>query len=180
MTQPSFVPITEADQVRPSLRLSVSEGWTADRPAELQIPVRPQGRSHGTPGPDQGFALSLARRFEDKLVLAPSEVADDVLVGCAMVASRRSALFGRAPSVYDLELALGLWGFCDPNAPAELVERRTEAFRSAPHHYTVQRSIVDSVPEATLRLTPAEVRDRAADWPNLLGLAAPAEPAAEH
>ena len=61
MTQPSFVPIAEADQVRPSLRLEVPGGWTTDRPAELQIPIRPAGRSMGTPGSDQGFALRLAR-----------------------------------------------------------------------------------------------------------------------
>src|SRR6185437_2666680 len=99
MTQPSFVPITEADQVRPSLRLEVPGRWTTDRPAELRIPAQPAGPSMGTPGPDQGFALRLARRFEDRLQLVAGEDAHDIVVGVALVGSRRSALFGRAPSV---------------------------------------------------------------------------------
>ena len=35
MTQPSFVPIVEADQVRPALRLSTPGPWTPSRVAEI-------------------------------------------------------------------------------------------------------------------------------------------------
>jgi hypothetical protein len=153
MTQPSFVPIAEADQVRPSLRLEVPGSWTTDRPAELRIPVRPAGPSMGTPGSDQGFALRLARRFEEKLRLAPDESPEDVVVGVALVAAKRSALFGRAPSVHDVRAALNLWGFLD-DAPADVVDARRRAFRSVAHDYVLQRALVDAAPEEALRPAP--------------------------
>lgn len=170
MTQPSFVPITEADQVRAARRLHVPGPWAPDRPAEIRVPVRRHGPRMGTPGPDQGFALRLARRFEDRLHLVPGEQAGDVLAGASVLASRRAGLFGRAPSVHDLVVALSLWGFLGP-APAELVAARRDAFGGAAHDYDVQRALADGVPEASLRLAPAEVASRAQDggWRVLVG-----------
>lgn len=174
MTQPSFVPITEADQVRPSLQLEVPGSWTTDRPAELRIPTRPAGPSMGTPGPDQGFALRLARRFEDRLQLVAGEEAHDVVVGVALLGSRRSALFGRAPSVHDVRAALNLWGFLGA-VPAPLAEERRRAFQSASHDYVVQRALVDRVPEAALRLTPDQAAEAVAAgrWAELVGAGSP-------
>lgn len=151
MTQPSFVPISEADQVRPALRLEAPRSWVGDRPAELRLPLRPGGRRVGTPGPDQGYALRLARRFADRVHLAAGESEEDVLVGVALVASRRSALFGRAPTVHDVEAALALFSFLDESSPADVLERRRRAFSGAAHDYGVQRDLVDGVSEAALR-----------------------------
>lgn len=171
MTQPSFVPIAEADQTRPALRLETPRAWVADRPAELRFPARPGGRHLGTPGPDQGFALRLARRFEDRLRLHAGEHAADVLVGCAILASRRSGLFGRAPSVHDLEAALALWGFLRDDAPAELVAVRQLAFSAAGHDDVTQRALVDRVPETVIRMRPDELDARvgAGEWRQLVG-----------
>ncbi len=155
MTQPTFVPISEADQVRPARHLHVPGSWTGTRPAELVGPTAARGRSVGTPGPDAGFALRLSRRFEPDLKLSQGENPDDVLLGCALVASRRAALFGRAPSIYDLQLALNLWSFL-VDAPAELISARQAAFASVSHDYVAQRALVDAIPEETLRLTPAD------------------------
>ena len=44
MTQPSYVPIGEADQVRPAYRLRTPADWRQDRVAELLSPVHPHGR----------------------------------------------------------------------------------------------------------------------------------------
>ena len=169
MTQPSFVPITEADQVRPALRLQVPRPWVAARPAELRFPVSPGGRGRGTPGPDQGYALRLARRFADRVRLGPEESEEDVIVGAALLASRRSALFGRAPTVHDVETALSLWGFLDDHPPAELLEVRRRAFSSAARDYHVQRALVDRVPEAVIRLPASDVSGRRDDWATLVG-----------
>ncbi len=169
MTQPSFVPISEADQVRPSLRLEDPGPWVADRPAELRLPARPGGRGRGTPGPDQGYALGLARRFCDRLHLRPGETEEDVVVGVAMLASRRSALFGRAPTVYDVEAALALWGFLDEDPPEGLVEARRLAFSSAAREYAVQRALVDRVPEDAVRLSAHDVAARRDEWAALVG-----------
>jgi hypothetical protein len=172
MTQPSFVPITEADQVRPARQLKVPGPWTTARPAELTIPSRPIGPGMGTPGPDQGFALQLAQRFVDRLVLAEGESEEDVLVGCALIACRRAALYGRAPCVHDLTAAFSLWGFLVPELP-ELAEARREAFRGAAHDYDVQRALVDRAPAEALRLSAEELVNQSLDgWRVLLATAA--------
>jgi len=169
VTQPSFVPIVEADQVRRSYQLEVPAAWTTSRPSEVRGTHQPSGVSLGSPGPDQGFALKLARRFEDRLVLAPGEHAEDVIVGCTAVAMRRAARFGRAPLIHDLTLAFTLWGFLG-GAPDDLVAARGPLFRSAAHDYQVQRTIADSVPEHTLRLTPEAVADQLGAWRELIEL----------
>jgi hypothetical protein len=105
--------------------------------------------------------LRLAKRFEHQLVLGDGESAHDVLLGVALVASKRAALFGRAPCVYDVQLALNLWGFLD-EIPAERRAQRQVAFSGLAHEYVVQRALVDSVSDETLRLSPEEVRARSA------------------
>jgi len=169
VTQPSFVPVVEADQVRRAYQLHVPSIWTTSRPSELRGTRAPAGSSLGTPGPDQGFALKLARRFEDRLVLGPGDHAEDAISGCTAVAMRRAALFGRAPVIHDLTLAFTLWGFLE-GAPADLVAAREPLFRSASHHYRVQRTIADCVLESTLRLAPEQVGDRLGEWRTLVDL----------
>ncbi len=161
MTQPTFVPIAEADQVRPARHMHVPGTWTTSRPAELVVPAVRRGRNVGTPGPDSGFALRLAKRFEHDLKLTEGESEDDVVLGVALVASKRAALFGRAPSVYDVRVALNLWGFLD-DVPPELAAARRAAFSSISHDYAAQRALVDSVPEETLRLAPEEAHPKGA------------------
>jgi hypothetical protein len=121
----------------------------------------------GRQGPDQGYALLLARRFADRLELAPDEHAEDAVAGCMVVAMARASLFGRAPVIHDLDLAFTLWGYLG-GAPPDLVAYRTALFSGASHHYWDQRHIVDKVPESTLRMTPAQVRQKLSDWRSLL------------
>jgi hypothetical protein len=167
VTQPSFVPIGEADQVRPAYQLTVPSIWTQSRPSELKSAVRPAGPQLGSPGPDQGFALKLAHRFVDRLILAAGESAEDAVAGCTAVGMRRCARFGRAPAIYDLTFAFTLWGFLF-GAPDDLVAFRGPLFRSASHHYLAQRAIADSVRDETLRLTPEAVAERLDDWRQLI------------
>jgi hypothetical protein len=158
MTQPTFVPIAEADQVRPAMHMDVPGPWTTSRPAELVVPAVTRGRTTGTPGPDAGFALRLAKRFEHELRLQDGESEHDVELGVALVGAKRAALFGRAPCVYDVRFALNLWGFLD-DVPAGIAATRRAAFSSISHDYVAQRALVDSVPDETLRLSPEEARD---------------------
>lgn len=166
MTQPSFVPVVEADQVRRSYQLEVPSIWTATRPSELSGKRQPKGAFLGTPGPDQGFALKLARRFEDRLVLMPGEHAADAIAGCTAAAMRRAASYGRAPVIHDLTWAFTLWGFL-AGAPGDLVEAREPLFRSASHHYQAQRTIADCILETTLRMSPQQVADVIVQWRTL-------------
>jgi len=157
MTQPSYVPIAEADQVRPSLRLEPPRVWVPDRPAELRLPVRPGGPRRGTPGPDQGYALRLARRVERSLVLQPGEAVHDVVVGVALLAARRAALFGRAPTIFDIQAVVALWGFLEAEPSEALVEERRAAFSGVGHDYPAQRALIDRVPEEVLRRRANEI-----------------------
>jgi hypothetical protein len=167
MAQPDHVPLREADRVRPVERLPAPAAWVPDRPADLKGAGQPSGRLLGTQGPDQGYALTLAGRFADRLVLTPGERTEDALFGTLGVALKRAALFGRAPVAFDCELALGLFGFLG-DAPADLLEWRRPLFQAAAHDYLAQRRISDLVPEATLRLSPAEVRARLSSWLSLV------------
>lgn len=167
MPVPDFVPVRPLDAVRPDERLPVPDRWTPTRPAEIKTVFQPGGAQLGSPGPDQGYGLKLARRFTRRLHLTYNEHADDAVAGCLVVGLKRASLFGRAPTIYDFEHAYGLWGFL-AEAPSELIAFRKPVFAAASHHYEDQRAIADAVPEATLRMTPAEVAERVAEWRSLL------------
>ena len=167
MAQPDFVPMTLGDRVRTADVLPIPDRWEATRPGELEGLRPPEGRSFGNTGPDQGFALKLAKRFAERLELAPGEHAEDAISGCLGVALRRAARFGRAPVIYDLELAFTLFGFLG-GAPPALVEFRRPYFDAASHDYWDQRDIADLVDDETLALSPAEVRSRLGEWRSML------------
>jgi len=167
MAAPEYVPNTREQQPRRGLGLPPARSWTATRVSDLKA-EQPTGKMLGNPGPDQGYGLKLAKSFADRLVL-DGVSADDAVAGCLGVGLHRAALFGRAPVIHDLDIAYRLWGFLG-DAPAELVELRRPLFQAVGHHYEAQRSIVDRVPEATLRLTHQEVARRfPGEWRALLG-----------
>jgi len=144
----------------------------ADRPGEVVGGEPTAGPGLGCQGPDQGYALKLAQRFAGRLVLADGEREDDALAGCCAVALRRASLFGRAPVVHDLRLALELFGFL-VDTDAGLVHWRRPLFAGAAGHhgYHVKLRLADLVPEDTLRLTPAAAAEASArDWHAPLGL----------
>jgi hypothetical protein len=137
-------PVYESPPWRP-------EPWLADRPADL-VGGQPEGPLLGHPGPDQGYSLKLARRFEGRLVLTPGEHEDDAIAGCVAVANKRASLFGRAPMIHDLTVAFTLWGFLSEADPA-LVAARKPRFAAAAlaAHYLERRRIADAVPAEVLR-----------------------------
>ena len=173
MAAPRYVPTKAIDDTRiytSSPRRP--EGWHPDRPAELEF-GQPRGERLGSPGPDQGYGLTLAEQFRGKLHLRPGEHEDDAITGCLAVALKRASIFGRAPVIHDLTIAFTLWGFLDEDAPDDLVAARRLRFEEVAnsHHYVEQRAIADVVPDSTLRLSPAEVTRRHGDgWRDLLDL----------
>lgn len=153
MAAPQYVPLPPTEHARvygsPPRR---EEPWLPDRPGEVVGAGQPTGPLLGAQGPDLGYALTLANRVRDRLVLTEHEHADDVIAGCAAVAMKRAALFGRAPVIHDLTVAFTIWGFLQ-EAPAELAEFRTPLFAevSHPHHWAERRHLVDLVPDDLLR-----------------------------
>lgn len=187
MAAPPYVPRSPAEQVR-AYRSNPwrPESWLPDRPGDLVdgVDLQPEGEGYGAPGPDQGYMLLLAERFRDELVLAEGESADDALAGAVAVANRRAAIFGRAPIVHDLTIALTAFGFLG-EAPPDLVEHRRPLFAEVAHHhhYLERRHLAWLVPEWVLRSTPAQVTEVARrDWRALFeaerSADAPAPPAA--
>ena len=160
MAAPEYVPAPTDDKARvyvsPPRR---PDSWMADRPAELEG-RQPSGPRLGSPGPDQGYAMKLANQFRGRLVLTPGEHEDDALAGCLAIAMRRASIFGRAPMIHDLTVALGFWSFL-VEPPSDLAAVRKDVFAgvASTHHYQERRAIVDGVPEDVLRLTPAAVSE---------------------
>ena len=173
MAAPKFAPMPAVHETRSYASPDhVPGSWMPDRPGEIQG-LQPHGDRLGTQGPDQGFALRIARQLEPELHLQPGERIDDAIRGCLAVALRRASIYSRAPVVHDLRIAFTIWGYFDPDPPAELVTRRRELFEGVghvQHHYAEGRHIADLVPEATLRSTPAQVAARyPGAWRELTG-----------
>lgn len=149
-----------------------SDSWTPARPADFAGEHRqPTGDLLGNPGPDQGYALKLARLLEPELHLADGEHARDALAGIVAIGLKRASVLGRAPVIHDLRVAATLFGFLDAGADPALVRLRRELFEEVAHfhHYMELRRVVDLVPAEVLRLSPGEVEQRySAGWRDLL------------
>ncbi|MEM7141012.1 MAG: hypothetical protein AAF548_08260 [Actinomycetota bacterium] len=173
MSAPSHVPNRPNQPKSYSSPRRRGGSWRANRPGDVVGAAQPRGSALGNPGPDQGYVLKLANDFRDDLVLAPGEHAADAIEGACAVALRRASLYGRAPMRGDLEIAFAIYGYLG-EAPADLVAHRRERFDEIHHstiHYFAARELADSVPEATLRMSPAEVEAAcAANWKAPLGL----------
>ena len=174
MAAPKFAPVSSSDEVRTYGSPEYVPGaWMPDRPAEIHG-RQPEGDRLGYQGPDQGYVLSLAKMVRDTVIVSDGGSVDDAIRGSINIALRRASLFGRAPVIHDLTIALTIWGWLDASPPADLVARRRALFEgvgNTNHHYTEGRLIADLVPEATLRMTPAAVASSYAGggWRELTG-----------
>jgi hypothetical protein len=167
VTQPPHIPLQDTDRVRPSSLLPAPDAWYLQRPGEVDEAKVPWGPRFGSTGPGLGYGLMLARRLEGRLEVPAGDSREDAVAGCFICGARRSASFGRSPVIHDMEWAYILWGYLG-SAPEDLAAWRAGLFRGAAHDYWLQRQIVDAVRPETLRLTPAQVRDRLTAWKELL------------
>lgn len=154
MAAPQHVP---SGQGRPRLSYSSpparERSWTATRPGELDGPP-PEGGRLGAPGPDQGFALTLANRQCDSWNLAPGLHRADAVAGVVAVALKRASLFGRAPVADDIRVGAALWGFDDGASLVDgFVDLRRRMFAEAhhPHYPFKSRAIADAADSELLR-----------------------------
>jgi hypothetical protein len=148
----------QAQNVAPGVAMPAARAWWSDRPGDLTT-GQPTGGLFGAPGPNIGYALTLAERMRDRLKLAPTEHLDDALVLMGELAMRRAAGFGRAPVKGDLEVARTLLGWSADGAPwpdDAFVQWRASAIRGAADDYERRRALVDAVPAAVLKAGPAE------------------------
>jgi hypothetical protein len=174
-----YVPTRPEDAPRRSVAIPPAAGWLADRPGDID-PAVGSGRKgvlFGTPGPDSGYALTLAEHFHGQITAAFPETVHDAESLAAQVAMRRGGVFGRAPVRADVELGFLLFGWLG-DAPAELVEWRRKAAAGVAHDYARRVSLVEAIPEWVIRQRPDQIRERLADWKHLLGfrVAVPGSP----
>jgi hypothetical protein len=162
-----FVPERLEDEPRqlpnlaPGVKVPPAKSWRADRPGDLPE-GQPEGMLLGSPGPNVGYALTLAERVRDQFDLAPHEHVDDAIAVVAEVAMRRAAAYGRAPVMHDLEIALRILGYRG-GADPEFVEWRAKSVSGAHHEYAVRRVLVDAIPVDVLKLAPDAVGDHVAE-----------------
>jgi len=146
----------------PGVALPPANDWRSDRPGDLG-PNPPAGALFGRPGPNVGYAYTLAQRAKDRLRLGPFEHAEDAVAVVAEVAGKRAAQFGRAPVIGDIELAIALLGY-DGSANEAFVKARSALVHEAGHEYRRRRALVDAVPDALLRVRPAQAAAEIESW----------------
>jgi hypothetical protein len=162
-----FVPERREDEPRqlpnlaPGVKVPPARSWLADRPGDLRG-GQPHGKLLGSPGPNVGYALTLAEQARDRLRLAPHEHVDDAVAVVAEVAMRRAAHYGRAPVMHDIDVAIQIFGYAG-DADPEFVEWRVRAVQGAHHEYFERRALVDAIPIDVLRLAPSAVGEHVTD-----------------
>jgi hypothetical protein len=144
----------------PGVAYPPAKSWTPTRPGDIPL-GEPEGKLRGAPGPNIGYAYTLANRIKDRLKLAPHEYSGDALAVVAEIGARRAASFGRAPVIRDVEFAASLLGY---DTTDDFASTRVRLVREASHSYYRRRAVVDSVPDDVLRASPSEVRTVAAQW----------------
>jgi hypothetical protein len=163
-----FVSPDPADRPRqqqnlpPGVALPPAGRWRPDRPGDLG-PAQPEGRLLGVPGPNVGYAYTLAQRAKDRLRIGPHEREEDVVSVIAEIAGKRAALFGRAPIIGDIDAAVTILGY-DGSAGDDFAELRSHLVREAEHDYSRRRSVVDAVPDRLLRLNPSDLGEHVEEW----------------
>lgn len=158
MAAPLFVPLPADRSLHSYLSSPRSRGsWVQHRPGEFEG-LQPLDDRLGTPGPDQGYALTLAERYRDRLQLPQGISADDAIAGSVSVALKRAGHYGRAPILADVRIGLERWGFLPPSdggagVDASIVELRGELFPNChhPYHWEQLRAIADAIPIESLR-----------------------------
>ena len=139
----------------PGVKMPPPRSWVPNRPGDLPR-GQPRGELLGSPGPDIGYALTLANRVRDSLTLAPHEHPQDVLALVSELAMKRAASFGRAPVMQDVDVALQILGYRNKADP-DFVEWCVRVVRGVTHNYFQRRELVDAVPIDILRLAPQVV-----------------------
>jgi hypothetical protein len=164
-----YVPPDPADRPRqqqnlpPGLALPPARGWRPTRPGDQRAPSVAGGALRGAPGPNVGYAYTLANGAKERFRLAEHEHTDDVVAVVAEIAGKRAAAFGRAPVIRDVDVAVALLGY-DGTADDDFVAVRRLLVHDAAHGYARRRELVDTVPEPLLRATPEELGAGIAQW----------------
>lgn len=142
---------------------------TVRSPLFSEITPIPHSPGFGTPCPDGGYALLLARRRLPHWDLMAGEHEDDALAAVSVLAIKRASRRGRAPVIHDIDAAAAVLGY-DTGAPAGLRRWRTRTVTGIRLSYAERRALVDRVPERFLLAPLNVIREERPNWQRLVGL----------
>ena len=117
----------------------------------------------GRPGPNVGYAYTLAGRARGALTMSPLEHDGDVVAVIAEIAGKRAAHFGRAPVMTDIDVAIALLGY-DGLVDDHFVQLRARLVHDAAHDYIRRRELVDAVPEELLPMRMSDLLASVDGW----------------
>ena len=147
MALPTFSPVTQVGQVRPTMETDTSEFSRPPKPGLLRgLPLAGKPR-RGTQAPGEGFALTIAHRECAKRTFEREHDRGDVTLGVALVAAKRASIVGRGPELGDVHVAMDLFGLRDV---AVIDHVMATPFSGIAHSYVLQRALVDAVNESEL------------------------------
>lgn len=122
MGQQPNIEITLSDLPVATPQPAPARRWSPSRPGELGDPrAVPWGGAYGTPGPDAGYARTLAATRE--MALVEGERRRDAEVAAAALATARASFFGRAPVAGDIDVALVILCYDRSGIPAAVADR---------------------------------------------------------
>jgi hypothetical protein len=162
----------------PGVHMPPARRWVPDRPGDEVAFGQPRGHLFGSPGPNIGYALTLARRMEGQFTLAPHEHPADVRAVVAELAMKRAASYGRAPVITDLECAALVLGYLGGASP-EFAKWREVIAEHAHENYFRRRAVCDAVDLDVIRLAPQALSTRLPDVRDAVRRAHEAAAAAE-
>lgn len=157
MTQPTFVPFADTQAVRASIPTPAPETNRPKKPGLLGAPHAPRVAGQGATGPDGGYALTVTARYiRDHHIHDDAVSHHDLEVAVAAVAAKRASLYGRGPSLSDVEVAFGILGVTSshPHIATHIAPR----LAGLGHSYFALRAFVDTVSDDALRVAPADAR----------------------
>ncbi|MEI6709477.1 MAG: hypothetical protein WCL17_00675 [Actinomycetota bacterium] len=139
MSQPSYVPISPAGEVRPSMKTQNPEIGRVPKKGLLGAPRVNSGANAGTPAPNEGFAFTVAERVLAKFKFEHEHDRHNVVTAVALLAGKRASVSGRAPTLNDIHAVM---------AEFELTGSKISAaqgaeFAGLAHSYPAQRNFVD-------------------------------------
>ncbi len=164
MTQPPYVPVSKGSSLRKFDSLSLPKSWKLNRPAELSVnrhSAVEQGKQLGTPGPDSGFAMKLARVALEGVTDSSGLSAADIKAAVVAVTIARASLFSRAPVMNDVRFAIASLAIGSENLGTREVEVRNHLVRGISHDYMKARDLVGRYGVETLKLDSDKVTPQA-------------------
>lgn len=133
--------------------------WKPTRPGEINSPSEMRwGGAFGRPGPDPGWALKLIR----DTAWNRSERGTEAEAVLATLVAARASLFGRGPTMHDVEVGLILMGLRPQEVPPAVAKRladeRNRWLDISAHEHFKGAAFVGSLDPVLLAASPDRIR----------------------